>query len=154
MAYIHCPDCDAVREMDAAACPECGRCANCGEKLATEAETCECGFPADEKLARGIKRRYGIPEESVEVERSKWQRRKKLEPIWLAWRIVTLLLCVFLGVITGVLLLTESNEYTKVVLGVPVVCLLILFYWLIFLGLGKILHWTARKMGIGNKDEG
>lgn len=80
MTYIHCPDCDAVRTMDPAACPECGRCANCGEKVGEGVQNCECGFPVDEKLAKWIETRYGIADESVEQEKAKWQRLKKLEP--------------------------------------------------------------------------
>jgi hypothetical protein len=146
MPYIHCPDCDAIREMDAAACPECGRCANCGDKVAEGVQNCECGFPDDEKLAKWIETRYGIPAESVEKEKSKWLRRNKLAPIILAGRILLLCFCAFLGVITAVMLLAESNQLIQVVLGVPVFCLLAFFYWVAFLGIGKILLWTARKL--------
>ena len=146
--YIHCPDCDAVREMDAAACPECAQCANCGTKILDGVRNCECGFPADERLVRWIENHYGIPEEAVEEEKAEWQRRKKREPVMLAGRIVLLVLCISLGAITGVMILAESNELMKIVLGVPVVCLLVLFYWVFFLGAGKILLWIARKIGI------
>ena len=148
MTYIHCPDCNAVRTMDAAACPECGHCANCGNNLAQGVRICECGFPADEKLVKWIESHYGITEESVELERSKWQRRKKLVPIMLAGRIVLMVFCLVLAVISAVMLLADSNELTKVVLSVPVVCLLTLFYWVFFIGAGRILLWTARKIGI------
>lgn len=150
MTYIYCPDCDAVIEINLAACPECGRCANCGEKVAEGVQNCECGFPGDEKLVKWIETRYGIPEESVERERSKWLGRKKLEPIMLAGRILLLGFCVILGVISSIILLTDSKELTKVFLGVPVVCLLTLLYWVFFQGVVRILLWTARKMRIGD----
>ncbi len=150
MPHIHCPDCDVVRETDAAGCPECGRCANCGEILATTVRNCQCGFPADEKLAKWIESRYSIPEDTVEQERSKWQKRKKMAPYKLAARILLLVACVVLGVLTAVKLLAESHPIAQVVLCVPVVCLLVLFYWIFFYGAGKILLWTARKMGIGD----
>jgi hypothetical protein len=150
MTYIHCPDCDAVRTTDAAACPECGRCANCGAKIAKAAQNCECGFPADEKLAKWIESRYGIPEASVEREKAKWERRKRLEPYKLAGRIALLAACLVLGLLTAVILLAGSHPITQVVLAVPVVCLLVLFYWVFFYGLGRILLWVARKMGIGS----
>ncbi|MGD0383025.1 MAG: zinc ribbon domain-containing protein [Thermoguttaceae bacterium] len=148
MYYIHCPDCDAVREMDAAACPECGRCANCGEKVAEAMQICRCGFPEDEKIAKRIARRYGIADDLVEQERAKWQRRKKLEPFKRAARILLLGLCVFLGLITARLIMAESNQLIQVVLGVPVVCMLVLLYWVAFQGMGRILLWSTRKIGI------
>jgi len=148
MAYIHCPDCDAVREMDIAACPECGRCANCGEKVTDGTQNCQCGFPEDEKLAKSIIRRYAITDELVEQEKSKWLRRKKLEPIKRVTRMLLLGLCVFLGVITAKLLLAESNQLIQVVLGIPVFCMLVLLYWVAFQGILRILLWIARKIGI------
>jgi hypothetical protein len=146
MSYIHCPDCGAVRTMEAAECPECGRCANCGYKLAQGVQICECGFPADEKLARQIIRRYGIPDESVESEKAKWQKRKKMMPVLFAARLMLLGLCVFLGVITAVFLLAESPPITQAMVGVFVVCLLTCLYWFLFQGMVKILLWTARKL--------
>jgi len=146
MYYIHCPDCDAVREMDAAACPECGRCANCGEKVAEAMQICRCGFPEDEKIAKRIARRYGIADDLVEQERAKWQRRKKLEPFKRAARILLLGLCVFLGVFTAKLLLAESQQFIQVVVGMPVACILVLLYWVAFHGMGRILHWIASKL--------
>jgi hypothetical protein len=144
--YIHCPDCNVVRTMDAAACPECGRCANCGEKLAKSVRICQCGFPQDEKLAKRITRRYAIADELVEQERAKWQRRKKLEPFKRAARILILGLCVFLGLITARLIMAESNKLIQVVLGMPVACILVLLYWVAFQGILRVLLWTARKL--------
>jgi hypothetical protein len=151
MSYIHCPDCDAIREMDTAACPECGRCANCGEKVDEGVQNCACGFPGDEKLVKWIETRYGIPAESVEKEKAKRLRRKKLAPLMLAGRILLLILCLILSVITGMMLLADSNEITKVVMGVPVVCLLAFFYWIFAIGIVRILFWIGKKIGIGNK---
>ncbi|MGD0517236.1 MAG: hypothetical protein ABSA26_06835 [Thermoguttaceae bacterium] len=148
MSYIHCPECDAVREMDIAACSECGRCANCGEKVAEGVQICRCGFPEDEKLVKWINTRYGIADELVEKEKSKWLRRKKLEPIKRAGRMLLLGLCVFQGVITARLIMAESNQFIQVVLGLPVACILVLLYWVAFHGMGRILLWTARKIGI------
>jgi hypothetical protein len=144
--YIHCPDCDAVREITTAACPECGRCANCGEKIAVGSLVCECGFPGDEIIAGSILRHYGIPDEYVEQEKSKWQRRKKLRPLWLALRILLLGLCIFLGVATAISLLADANGLVKTVLYVPVVCLVVLLYWVFFIGVGRILLWIAKKL--------
>jgi hypothetical protein len=146
MSYIHCPDCDAVREMDIAVCPECGRCANCGEKVADGVQNCECGFPGDEKLAKWISTRYGIADELVEQEKAKSQRRKKLEPLKRAARILLLGLCVFLGVITTKMLLAESQQFIQVVLGMPVACILVLLYWVAFHGMGRILLWIASML--------
>ncbi len=148
MTYIHCPDCDAVRTMDPAACPECGRCANCGEKVGEGVQNCECGFPVDEKLAKWIETRYGIADESVEQEKAKWQRLKKLEPFKRGARILLLGFCVFLGVFTTKMLMVESQQFIQVVLGMPVACILVLLYWVAFNGMGRILLWTARKIGI------
>ena len=123
---------------------------NCGEKVAEGVQNCECGFPGDEKLARWIETRYGIPAESVEKEKAKWLRRNKLAPIILAGRILLLVFCLILSVITSMILLADSNEITKVVMGLPVVCLLAFFYWIFFIGLGKIVIWIVKKIGIGN----
>jgi len=112
---------------------------------------CKCGFPGDEKIAKQIERRYSIPEDSLDREISKWQRRKKLAPAMLAARILLLGLCVFLGAITAWVLLAESNQLTQAVLGVPVVCFLALFYWVFFFGIGRIVLWIARKMGISGR---
>jgi hypothetical protein len=144
MPHIHCPDCDAIRTMDAAACPECGRCAGCGKKLAVDVQRCECGFPGDEKIARRIKAGYGIAEEDVEREKLKWQKHKKREPVLLASRIVLLAFCVLLGVLTSILVLSEANELVKIVLGVPVVCMLTMLFWVFFRGMGKIFLWMVR----------
>jgi len=132
--------------MDPAACPECGRCANCGEKVAEGVQNCECGFPGDEKLAKWIETRYGIADELVEQEKAKLQRRKKLEPIKRAGRILLLGLCVFLGVFTTKTLMAESHQFIQVVLGMPVACILVLLYWVAFRGMGRILLWIARKL--------
>jgi protein-S-isoprenylcysteine O-methyltransferase Ste14 len=132
--------------MDAAACPECGRCANCGEKVAEDVQICRCGFPKDEKLAKSIIRRYAIADDLVEKERAIWQKRKKLEPLKRAARILLLGLCVFLGVITAKMLMAESNQFIQVVLGMPVACILVLLYWVAFHGMGRILLWIARKL--------
>jgi hypothetical protein len=146
MNYIHCPDCDAVRTMDIAACPECGRCANCGEKVAGGVQNCECGFPGDEKLARWIETRYGIADELVEQEKAKRQRSKKLEPLKRAGRILHLGFCVFLGLITAKMLFAQSDEFIQVVLGVPVVCILVLLYWVGLIGMGRSVLWIACKL--------
>jgi hypothetical protein len=146
MPYIHCPDCDAVRTMSAVACPECSRCANCGEKVGEGVQNCDCGFPGDEKLAKWIETRYGIADELVEQEKAKWQRRKKLEPVRRAGRIVLLGICVILGVITAKMLFAESNEFIQVVLGMPVTCILVLLYWVAFHGVGRILIWFTKKL--------
>ncbi|MGA2062207.1 MAG: hypothetical protein ABSG67_17120, partial [Thermoguttaceae bacterium] len=146
MPYIHCPDCDAVRTMDTSACPECGRCANCGDKVAEGVQNCDCGFPGDEKLAKWINTRYGIADDLVEQEKAKWQRCKKLEPVKRAGRILLLGLCVFLGVFTAKLLLAESQQFIQVVVGMPVACILVLLYWVAFHGMGRILHWIASKL--------
>jgi hypothetical protein len=148
MPYIHCPDCNAVRETDTAACPECGRCANCGEKLAESVYNCPCGFPADEKLAGRIIKRYGIPDDAVELEKAKWERRKKLEPVKIAARILLLGVCIFLGLMTAWPPLSETTEQNKIVLGLPVICMLVLLYWVFFQGIGRIILWIARKIGI------
>jgi hypothetical protein len=152
MPHIHCPDCDAIRTMDAPACPECGRCAGCGKKLTGDVQICECGFPGDEKIARRIKAGYGIAEEDVEREKLKWQKRKKCEPYLLAGRILLLAICILLGTLTAILVLSDADELVKIFLGVPVVCLLTLFYWVFFRGVGKIFMWMIRLMG--GKDEG
>ena len=144
--HIHCPDCNAVREMTPAACPECGRCANCGEKPGAGEENCPCGFPADEKLARWIKKRYGIAAENVEREKAKRERLKRLEPIRRAGRIALLGICVFLGLITARVLFADSNEFMLVVLGPLVVCMLVLMYWVGFRGMGRIMLWAIRKL--------
>jgi hypothetical protein len=144
--YIHCPECNAIRTTDSAGCPECGRCANCGIKLAENTVNCECGFPADEKLAGNIVRHYGIPDEAVELEKSERERRKKMEPILLAARILLLMLCTVLGVVTGMVMLADKDEFTKVTIGMLVVCLSILFYWVFFIGIGKILMWLWKKV--------
>lgn len=138
MPHIHCPDCDAIRTMDAPACPECGQCAGCGKKLAEDVQICECGFPGDEKIAKRIKAGYGIAESDIEREIMKWQKRKKLEPVMLAGRILLLAFSVSLGVLTAILIMSEANEIVKIVLGVPVVCMLTMIYWVFFWGVGKI----------------
>lgn len=143
--YIHCPGCNAVREMAVAGCPECGRCANCGEKLDAGEENCPCGFPADEKLARWISNRYGIAPENVEQEKAKRQRLKKLEPIKRAGRIVLLVVCIFLAVITANVLFAGSGEFIKVVLGLMVVCILAMLYWVGSIGVGRIVLWMISK---------
>jgi hypothetical protein len=148
--FIHCPDCNAVREMTPAGCPECGRCANCGEKVTPGTQNCSCGFPDDEKIARKIERRYGFADELVEQERAKWQKRKKMEPFKRTAKILLLGLCAFLGLITARMTMAGSNELVQVVLGVPVACILVLLYWVAFQGMGRILFWTARKLGIGD----
>ena len=140
MIYIHCPFCDAIRETQPAACPECGQCAGCGEKLPEGVEVCECGFPDDEKLARRINRDYGIPSESVEEEKAKQRRRKKLEPYKIAGRVLLLIFCVALGGLTAIILLADANDLTRALVGLPVVCLLIYGYWICFRGAGYLLN--------------
>jgi hypothetical protein len=150
MTYIHCPECDAIITLDAPACPECGCCAYCGHKIDKGMQSCECGFPEDEKLVARVKKHHGIPDDALEQERAKLQRRKKLEPYKLAVRIIGLGFCFFLGVITTMALLAKSNELIQVVLGVPVVCILVFLYWIAAQGIAKILIWIAKKIGIGD----
>jgi hypothetical protein len=150
MTFIHCPDCDAVRETASAGCPECGRCANCGEKPAEGARNCECGFPEDEKIVGRIVRQYLIPDDEVEREIFKREKWKTLQPYLLAAKILLLGICVSLGFITAVFMMAESNELVKIVLGLPVGCLCVLFYWGAFRGVGRIMLWAARKVGIWN----
>ena len=114
-------------------------------KVGAGEENCPCGFPADEKLARWIKSRYGIAPENVEQEKARRQRLKKLEPLKRAGRILLLGVCLFLGIITAKLLFAGANELTQVVLAVPVVCMLVLIYWVGFQGIIRILLWIINK---------
>ena len=144
MTYIHCPDCDAVREMGIAACPECGRCANCGEKVgAGECKIASADFRAMKNSPSGLK--------LVTASRMKWSSRKRpsgkdeknSNRLKRAGRILLLGICVLLGVFTAKMLLAESSELTQVVLGMPVACILVLIYWVGFHGMGRILLWIA-----------
>jgi hypothetical protein len=145
MAYIHCPDCNAIRETDSAACLECGRCAYCGQRLTDGAQLCECGFPENEKLLKRIVNRYGIPEESLDKERAKYQRKKKLEPIKRIVKIIFLGISFFGGAATACFLLADSNPIMQVMLGMFLVSMFTFFYWAIFLSAGKVLGFLLKK---------
>jgi hypothetical protein len=136
--------------MTPAACPECGRCANCSEWLAAEEENCQCGFPADEKLAKWMNKHYGIADEDVEREKAKRERLKKLEPVKRAGRIALLVICILLGLVTAKLVFADSNDFTLVALGPLVACILVLMYWVGLRGVIRIIFWagnTAARRG-------
>ncbi|HEY4761375.1 MAG TPA: hypothetical protein VIH42_12410 [Thermoguttaceae bacterium] len=95
---------------------------------------------------RSIQRRYGIAEEAVEEERAKWQRRYKPGPFIIIARLFLLGISVLLGGITAYFILAGKNPLTQVAVGMLVFCLLVLFYWVMFQGVGRILFWTAGKI--------
>ena len=70
VTQIRCPCCDdAVRPLDATPCPECRRCAFCGQRLQRRETLCTCGQADKPGRVATLKERFGIPEDQLATER-------------------------------------------------------------------------------------
>jgi hypothetical protein len=77
--YILCLACEsAIRELSDSPCPNCHRCAFCGQKLKNQ-DHCTCGYGQDPKKVSWFKEKHGIPEKEIPRERRRLEIRKQLE---------------------------------------------------------------------------
>lgn len=78
--HIRCPACEyAVRALDDAPCPNCGRCPSCGRKLKTDQPRCGCAVAESPDIRSKFIRSFIIPEELVAREARRMEIRKQLE---------------------------------------------------------------------------
>ena len=127
MAFIRCPGCEDVHDLTAEPfCPNCRRCACCGEKVPADQPVCRCGYPDDPAQVAKVERNWAVPPSLVQREKRRYAIRKRLAgPRALTFNI---LLAVVMGVAVPLILDVRG-----------ITCFALFAFWVVTM----LLYWST-----------